>query len=252
MSGHPLNVGVFVDETYDIGRVEDVHFNPWFSNAHPFIEYQLVHGRAFVFGRSDWEYVFNTFAFGYAIGYHFIETDAGEMNGNFLGIGADLAINASVRVDASQPMGVLVTNGEFTAFADEDWLPGSTSWADPTHVVASATNTGAVKFVDSSFWGHGSQVARVDGSGWITFDACEFVEWDMQANAGAGDGRAAIRVFGGSVIVQGSSFEQDKTQIELGPLVKRAVIVGNLFDGAQRWIVNETATNVQAAANAFS
>ena len=21
--------GVYVDETYDIGRVEDVHFNPW-------------------------------------------------------------------------------------------------------------------------------------------------------------------------------------------------------------------------------
>ena len=56
------HVGVFVDETTDIGRVEDVHFNPWFSSAHPFIEYQLVHGRAFVFGRSDWEYVFNTFA----------------------------------------------------------------------------------------------------------------------------------------------------------------------------------------------
>ena len=25
-------------------------------------------------GRSDWEYVFNTFSFGYAIGYHFIAT----------------------------------------------------------------------------------------------------------------------------------------------------------------------------------
>ena len=40
---------------------------------------------AFVFGRSDWEYVFNTFAFAYAIGYHFIERETGSMNGNFLG-----------------------------------------------------------------------------------------------------------------------------------------------------------------------
>ena len=36
-----------------------------------------MYGRAFVFGRSDWEYVFNTFAFGYAIGYHFIERATG-------------------------------------------------------------------------------------------------------------------------------------------------------------------------------
>ena len=38
------------------------------------------HGRAFVLGRSDWEYVFNTFAFGYAYGYHFLKTDTGEMH----------------------------------------------------------------------------------------------------------------------------------------------------------------------------
>jgi hypothetical protein len=39
VQGHPINIGVFVDETYDIGRIEDVHFNPWFSSATPFIWY---------------------------------------------------------------------------------------------------------------------------------------------------------------------------------------------------------------------
>ncbi len=24
-------MGIFVDQTYDIGRIEDVHWNPWFS-----------------------------------------------------------------------------------------------------------------------------------------------------------------------------------------------------------------------------
>ena len=42
-------------------------------------------------GRSDWEYFLDTFCFGYSIGYHFIKTDSGAMNGNFLGIGADLS-----------------------------------------------------------------------------------------------------------------------------------------------------------------
>ena len=43
-----------------------------------------------MFARSDWEYVFNTFAFGYAIGYHFIASKEGSCNGNFLGIGKDI------------------------------------------------------------------------------------------------------------------------------------------------------------------
>ena len=29
--GQPLLTGIFVDQTYDIGRIEDVHWNPWFS-----------------------------------------------------------------------------------------------------------------------------------------------------------------------------------------------------------------------------
>jgi len=65
VQGQPLNIGLFVDETYDIGRIEDVHWNPWYSNKKPFVHYQTTFGRAFVFGRSDWEYVFNTFAFGF-------------------------------------------------------------------------------------------------------------------------------------------------------------------------------------------
>jgi hypothetical protein len=51
------------------------------------MRWQLTHGRAFVVARSDWEYFYNTFAFGYSIGYHFIESADGACNGNFLGIG---------------------------------------------------------------------------------------------------------------------------------------------------------------------
>ena len=73
MQGQPLNTGLFVDSTYDIGRVENVHWNPWFCTRVPFMRWQLTYGRAFVVARSDWEYFYNTFAFGYSIGYHFIQ-----------------------------------------------------------------------------------------------------------------------------------------------------------------------------------
>ena len=49
----------------------------------------MANGEAFVFGRTDWQYVFNTFCYGYRVGYRFIETKEGMCNGNFLGIGAD-------------------------------------------------------------------------------------------------------------------------------------------------------------------
>lgn len=71
------------------------------------------------------------------------------MNGNFVGIGADYACNASVqvggcdrsiggievcsclelllKVDASQAPGLLITNGEFTAFHNKDFAPNSTA-----------------------------------------------------------------------------------------------------------------------------
>lgn len=61
-----------------------------------FMSWQLLHGRAFVFARTDWEYVFNTFAFGYAIGYHFIASPQGSCNGNFLGIGMAAVMRPSV------------------------------------------------------------------------------------------------------------------------------------------------------------
>jgi hypothetical protein len=89
VTGQPLRRGILVDAIYDIGRIENVHFNPWWSNHSPVFQWQMEHGEAFIFGRADWEYVLNTFCFGYHVGYKFVATDTGECNGNFLGIGAD-------------------------------------------------------------------------------------------------------------------------------------------------------------------
>jgi hypothetical protein len=230
VQGQPLNIGVFVDQTYDIGRIEDVHFNPWYSPNPEFMKQQLVNGRAFVFGRSDWEYVFNTFAFGYAIGYHFIQTPTGEMNGNFLGLGADLMINASVRVDASQPAGLLITNGEFTAFSTKQWLP-TVPVNQSSQVVISSTNTGPVKFVNSAFWGPSSSIARVEGSSVTTFSGCQFVEWGEETQ---GDrGLPAVAVKQGKLIITSSVFHQNKLSIALDESVSQAVIQGNVFSGTK-------------------
>jgi hypothetical protein len=215
VQGQPLRRGIFVDAIYDIGRIEDVHFNPWWSVKPGLAHWQEDHGEAFIFGRSDWQYVYNTFCFGYHRGYKFIKTKTGMCNGNFLGIGAD-DCNAAVEVEESAPFGVLISNGEFTSFHG----------AEPTMVRVDAGHTGTVRFVNCAFWGPCRQIANIDGRGTVGFSDCTFVQWD-----GGHEGCSAIQAEGGALLVRGCEFKEDKAQIELGTAVRQAAISDNLFPG---------------------
>ncbi|MBP8303986.1 MAG: hypothetical protein KBE04_07665 [Phycisphaerae bacterium] len=232
VQGQPIRRGIYVDAVHDIGRIEDVHFNPWWSMKPKLFQWQQDHGEAFVFGRSDWQYVLNTFCFGYHVGYRFVQTQAGCCNGNFLGIGADDCQTALV-VDQCAPFGLLITNGEFVSFHGPD----------PTMVEISASNTGSVRFLNSAFWGPCNQIARIRGTGTVGFSDCTFTQWGGER----GD-LAAIQALGGSVLVRGCEFRQDRPQIELGPDVRRAILCENLFTGPER-ITNRSKGKVEIGQN---
>jgi hypothetical protein len=221
ISGQPLHCGIYVDNILDIGRIENVHFNPWWSGAGTNTAYQweLHNGEAFVFGRSDWEYVLNTFCYGYKVGYKFVHTTRGDCNGNFLGIGADDCLTAVV-VEQCAPFGLLISNGEFTSFHGPD----------PTMVEVGTYNRGTVRFSNCAFWGPCNQIARIAGRGTVGFSDCTFCNWDH-----ANEGRSALQVRGPvSVLVRGCEFQLDKPQVELGPDVRHAVISDNLMKGKLR------------------
>jgi hypothetical protein len=218
VQGQPLRQGIWVDSIYDIGRIENVHFNPWWSMKPKLFEWQMANGEAFVFGRTDWQYVLNTFCFGYRVGYKFIQSATGPTNGNFLGIGADDCWTAVV-VEQSAPYGILITNGEFVSFHGPD----------PTMVEVGKNHTGSVRFVNCAFWGPCNQIAKIDGKGTVGFSDCTFVQWDRKS-----EGRHAIQAAGGSLIVRGCEFRENKPQLELGLGIRRAVVTGNLFTGAAR------------------
>ena len=233
VQGQPLRRGIYVDAIYDIGRIENVHFNPWWSLEPKLFEWQQKNGEAFVFGRSDWQYVFNTFCFGYNIGYKFLKTKAGLCNGNFLGIGADDCFTAVV-VEDSARMALLISNGEFVSFHGPD----------PTMVDVKASNTGSVRFANCAFWGPCNQIARIAGSGTVGFGDCTFVQWDRKK-----EGRPALRVESGTLLVRGCEFQEDKPQIELGEAVRRAVIAENIFTGRAR-ITNHSKGQITVNDNA--
>ncbi len=216
--GQPLRRGVLVDDIYDIGRIENVHFNPWWSMKPRLFQWQQEHGEAFIFARSDWQYVLNTFCFGYNIGYKFIQTRAGVCNGNFLGIGADDCYTALV-VENCAPFGLLISNGEFVSFHGPD----------PTMVRVAASNAGSVRMVNCAFWGPCNQIAQIAGRGTVGFGDCTFVQWDRKK-----EGRYAIQAESGTVLVRGCEFREDKPQIELGQAVRRAVVSDNIVNGKVR------------------
>jgi len=230
--GQPLRRGILVDSIYDIGRIENIHFNPWWSVKPKLLQWQMENGEAFLFGRSDWQYVYNTFCFGYKVGYRFIKSDSGVCNGNFLGIGADDCQTALV-VDQCAPFGLLITNGEFVSFHGPD----------PTMIEVGRDNTGSVRFVNCAFWGPCNQIARIAGTGTVGFGDCTFTQW-----GGKNGDLPAIQAQSGTILIRGCEFRQDRPPIRLGKAVRRAVIAENVFTGNER-IVNESEGNVQIGLN---
>jgi hypothetical protein len=168
--GCVLRRGILVDWTGDIGRIENVQFHChfWghkvfagdFRKAFAFMQKNL---EAFIFGRADWEYVTNTFVFPAKIGYHFIETKNGACNGQFLGIGAD-ASETCVVVEAIQPQGLLITNGEFNSHRE----------GRSTQLVVEKNCRGNIRLVNCGFWGPVEHNAVLLGNSFVSFSDCYF------------------------------------------------------------------------------
>lgn len=241
--GCVLRRGIFIDTTSDIGRIENVHFNPhyWQRSGHPSIaegsngdrtgataRYMEQNLEAFIFGRTDWEYVTNTFVYAAKIGYRFIGTPAGACNGQLLGIGAD-DCQTCVQLDTIQDIGLQITNGEFTSFA-----------GDPnTAIRTSPGAAGAAQFVNCNFWMNRGHVAWLQGNTAVTLSDCHIVNVPPSG---------AILAERGKLIVRGCNFSEAGPAILLRPAVTAAIIVGNLQAHGLR-VANEIGERAQIGLN---
>ena len=234
--GQPLRRGISVDKCYDVGRIENVHFWPfWKWDTESGIrDWLWKNGEAFIFARTDWEYVLNIFCFGYGTGMRFIQSKDGPTNGNFLGCGIDAA-NIAVLVEQTQPPGLLFTNGEFVSFAGEN----------PAEIVVKDSHTGVVQFNNCSYWGTSDQIARIAGTGTVSFNGCNFLGWDRKK-----DKTPAIELFGGNLIVNGCNFRDAGPQVSLRGSSKSAVVMGNHMGGPLA-VTNPAKANLQIGLNAY-
>lgn len=216
VTGYPIKRGLYVDQCYDIGHIENIHYWPFgvlYKPDDPYCLWINTRGVAFEFARTDWHYVSNTFCFGYGVGYKFSESKSGSTNGNFVGLGAD-SCRRAVLVEQAQDPGLLITNGEFVG----RW--GST---DSVCVEIGPKCVGKVSLGNCSFWGPIERCVWMRSPvGNFSASACHFVHWNN-----TGSGAPALDLEAGASIVQGCTFGDMGTQVRVGPRVRSAIIIGN-------------------------
>lgn len=237
VTGYPIWRGLYVDECYDIGHIENVHFWPFgvsYEPNDPYCKWINTQGVAFELARTDWHYIHNTFCFGYGVGYKFSKSKSGSANGNFLGLGADSCERAVV-VEQAQPPGLLISNGEFV---------GRWSSTNAVCLEIRPETEGKVSLVNCSFWGPIDRCVWMrSAEGQFTASACHFVHWD---NRGAGS--PAIQLDAGRAIVQGCTFGQENLHVQVGSNVISALLTGNQAPGGFR-VENHAGKRAQIALN---
>jgi hypothetical protein len=237
VTGYPIKRGIYVDACYDIGHIENVHFWPFgvnYSPDNPFCKWVNTEGVAFELARTDWQYVFNTFCFGYGVGYKFSASAEGSANGNFLGLGADSCQRAVV-VEQAQAPGLLISNGEFV---------GRWSSTDAVCLDIAPKVEGKVSLVNCSFWGPIDRcVWMQSAAGQFTASACHFVNWDNR-----GVGSPAIQLDAGKAIIQGCTFAEEGLNVQVGSNVVSAILTANQALKGFR-VDNQAGKHTQSALN---
>ena len=217
--GCVLRRGILVDACSDIGRIDNVQFHcHWWTAREvggdwkPVHEFMWKHCEAFIFGRTDWEYVNNTFVFPVNIGYRFIQTKSGAANGQFSGIGADES-QVCVKVDAIQPMGLLISNGQFVCMHGDQRI----------EVLVEETCRGSVRLANCAFWGPARQCVVSHSRSFVSLSDCYLSSSGRKNNPGV----PLVEADGGKLQVRGCSFGSDEPAITLRKGLEHAIITEN-------------------------
>jgi len=234
----PLKIGVYIDQCTDVGRVENVHFNPNFwtrmalkpkypgGNIKAYLEKNLI---GFKIGKTDWEYMTNCFVIFPLIGFHFDDFGNGPGNAVITQSGADIC-PVAVQVDRVQGhAGVQFVNGQFMATIE-----------------VGENNQGPVKLANCGFWGVPETKEQIvkRGPSTLMLTSCHFTGWDAK-----GKGEPCIRASGGRLVVNGCEFmDKGKKQIVLEKGLTAATVTGCLLRG-DKGIVNKSDADVQIGLN---
>ena len=223
---HALRLGIYINQIYDVGRIENVHFWPFWDldpNS-PLWAFTREQGTAFLIGKTDGQMGHNLFSIFYRYGMRFIAGPIYDEQRNVVDYQAGSGMYSNCYMDVS-PCAIRV---------DAAMEKAGVSFVNASimsRVEVGPANRGQVKFTGCGFWAVGDleEHAVLEGRGAVFFEACHFNDWDR-----AGAGVPCIRANNRRLIVNGCEFPTDRTDhqvLEIGPRVRSAIIASNLMPG---------------------
>lgn len=239
--GQPLYRGIWVDQCYDIGRIQNVHFWPFWAQeaqektqAKKIVDYTTAHGVTFIFQRTDWEVVSDIFVWGYQTGVELSASKDGGMNGQMSNVNLD-NVDIGLDVRETQPYAIHVSNLNIAnAGAGERHIG---VWGRMGAKQAELSIRGA------SFWGAIHQALRWDVPGTVAMADSRVVEWTAR--------QPAVELLQGRAVLHDVTFAglRDRTgvAIHLGKGLGGGLIHDNMLNGST--LVNQAASPVSVTNN---
>ncbi|MHB1456297.1 MAG: glycosyl hydrolase family 28-related protein [Armatimonadota bacterium] len=237
--GSVLSRGIYIDGSVDVNRMNNVHFSAWGCAAKT-NKWRRDNLEVITVGKADWLWMTNVFCFEAAVGVRFIYGKGS--NGKPEGPSNYVQISHSGFDDTTSP--IIVEQCEV--------LNISQSVFKGKAIEIRETSANSIRFSQCNFSPIPGTGTLVDakGVGKVSFTDCTFEFWDTE-----GLWLPALKASCVSLSVQGCEFGVHnrpsfvrgstlaKTQIEITPEVKSAVIQGNRLRYGKR-IINKSKGNI--------
>lgn len=216
--GQPLREGIVVDQCYDIGRVKQVHFWPFWTQDKRIVEYTTNHATGFTFLRTDWEVVEDIFVWGYQTGVRLAASRHGGMNGQMTNVNLD-NVDIGLDVEATLPYVIHFSN-----------LNIANAGAGKRHIgVWGHGDTAAeITIRGASFWGQLNRAVVWENPGTLSMGDSRVVEWNVA-------GGPAVVLERGRAILHDTAFAVRKGRtgvaVKVGAGAERVILHHNLLNG---------------------
>lgn len=211
--GQPLLVGIAVDQCYDIGRIMEIHFWPFWNQNADIEAFQSANAVSFDFMRTDWEVVQDIFSWGYSIGARFRASTSGSMNGQMSNVNFD-NVDVGLQLIATQPYAIHISN-----------LNVANAGGGTRHIcIQGLAGSAGLNVNGATFWGSLYQPVSWANSGLLTLSNARFLNWSSSL--------PCIQISSGRAILQNNYFTDNiGVAISVSPTTQRVMVLGNMLCG---------------------
>jgi hypothetical protein len=211
--GQPLLVGIAVDQCYDIGRIMEIHFWPFWTQDPNILAFQSTNAVTFDFMRTDWEVVQDVFSWGYSIGARFRASASGSMNGQMSNINFD-NVDVGLQLSDTQPYAVHISN-----------LNIANAGGGTKHIgIQGLAGNAGLNVNGASFWGSLYQPVSWANSGLLTLSNARFLSLSSSL--------PCVQITSGRAILQNNYFADNLGRaISVSPTTQRVMVLGNMLCG---------------------